>query len=224
MSTHLDRPDDQPRERLARLGVHGLADHELLAIVLGHGTANRSAREIATGLLREVGGIHGLARGTPGRLERAPGVGSAKASRVIAAIELGRRTLSMSPQARIPLHSAEALAQFLLPAFGAHPVERMGVVLLDGRHRYLRVHMVSEGTINATVALPRDVFREATIGGAAAIVLFHNHPSGDPEPSHDDVRLTRRMADAGRIVGIDLVDHLILADTRYYSLRKARLF
>ncbi len=203
MTDRTDPPEDLPREKLARLGVRGLADRELLALVLGHGAAGRSAREIAATLLQQAGGIHALARLSTGRLAMSPGVGTAQASRVLAAIELGRRTLCISPQARLPLHTPAALAQFLLPMFGSHPVERIGVVMLDGRHRFIRTHLVSEGTVDAAVALPRDVFREATISGAAGVVLFHNHPSGDPAPTRHDVALTRRLADAGRIVGID---------------------
>jgi DNA repair protein RadC len=216
--------DDLPRERLARVGVRGLADRDLIALVLGHGTSRRSAREIAAALLAEFGGIHELARVTSTRFARTAGVGEAQAGRLVAAIELGRRTVYVLPKARQPLHSPEALAHFLLPMFGAHPVERIGVVLLDGRHRFLQVRIVSEGTLDAAIALPRDVYREAAISGAAGIVLFHNHPSGDPMPSGDDVALTRRMAEAGRVLGIGLVDHIILADSRYYSLRRARLF
>jgi DNA repair protein RadC len=99
----------------------------------------------------------------------------------------------------------------------------MGAVLLDARHRLIRVHIVSEGTIDRTIGVPRDVFREAAIAGAAAVVIFHNHPTGDATPTPDDVLLTRRMQEAGEIVGIDLVDHIILADSTYYSLRMARL-
>jgi DNA repair protein RadC len=223
-----DTPDqnltDLPRERLSRLGARSLADSELLALVLGHGTSRRPARAIASALLRDVGGVHGLARVSRERLAMATGVGLAQASRVIAAIELGRRTLCTPPRARLPLHTPEMAAALLLPMFGAHPVERVGVVLLDGRHRFIRLHLVSEGTLDAAPALPRDVFREAAIAGAAGVLLFHNHPSGDVEPSKDDVALTRRLAAAGRIVGIDLVDHVILADDKYFSFRQAGLF
>ena len=216
--------DDRARERLVRFGAGPLADVELLAIVLGHGMAGRSGVEIAGALLREAGGIHGLPRASVGRLTRVPGVGAAQASRVIAAIELGRRTLCVSPAARLPLHTAEALAQLLLPRFGSHPVERFGVVMLDARHRLMAVHLISEGSLDATVAMPREVFREATIAGAAAVALFHNHPSGDPRPSQDDIELTRRLRTAGDIVGIEVTEHLILADASYYSLKRSRQF
>jgi DNA repair protein RadC len=215
--------DDRPREKLSHRGVGALGDREILALVIGHGVAGRSASDIAEALLADVGGIHGLTRATVIRLVRAAGIGVAQASRVIAAVELGRRTLCVPLSPRLPLQTPAALGEFLLPRFGAHAVERFGVVLLDARHRLMHVHMVSEGGLDVALALPRDVFREATLSGAAAVALFHNHPSGDPEPSHDDLLLTRRLIHAGRIVGIDVVDHLILGDTEYCSLRQRKM-
>jgi DNA repair protein RadC len=215
---------ERPRERLGRVGASPLNDVELLALVLGHGVSGRGAGEIAADLLREVGGVHQLARVSPRRLARVAGVGLAQASRVVAAIELGRRTLSVAPLARLPLRSAAQAAEFLLPRFGAHPVERFGVVMLDARHRLIGVHVISEGSVDRTIAIARDVFREASIVGAAAVLLFHNHPSGDATPTSDDLALTRRLADAGVILGVDVVDHLILADTKYCSLRQHQVF
>ena len=191
--------------------------------MIGHGTEGRRAIDLANALLNEVGGVHGLTRVTPGRITRLRGLGDAKAVRVLAAIELGRRTLCVAPRARLPLRTPEELGQFLLPRFGAFPMERFGVVLLDSRHRLLGVHLVSEGTIDATFAIPRDAFREATFAGASAIVAFHNHPSGDPWPTKSDIELTHRLIQAGRIVGIDVVDHLVLADAAFVSMRKAAL-
>jgi DNA repair protein RadC len=221
MNNGVEETDDLPRERLGRLGVRSLSDGELLALVLGHGTPRRSAREIATQLLRDAGGVHGLARASVDRMALVPGVGKAQASRVMAAVELGRRTLTTSPRPREPLGSPRAMAEYLLPRYGAHSAERFGVLLLDSRHRYIRVVIVSEGSMDAAVALPRDVFREATIAGAAAVVLFHNHPSGDPTPSRADIQLTQRLMDAGEIIGIDVLDHLVLADSRYCSMLRS---
>jgi len=215
--------DDRPREKLARGGVASLSDAELLAVILGHGVPGRPARTIADDLLREAGGVHGLARTSISRFARAAGVGTVQASRVMAAVELGRRTLMVPPAKRLQFLSPQEIAEYLLPRFGAHAVERLGVVLLDSRHRLIRVHIVSEGTIDRTIGLPRDVFREAAIAGASAVAIFHNHPTGDPMPSPDDVLLTRRVWDAGEIVGIELVDHVILADSTYYSMRMAQL-
>lgn len=213
--------DDRPREKLARNGVSTLADVELVALVLGHGTAGRTALNLAGDLLREVDGVHGLTRVSPERLALIPGVGVAQSTRLLAAVELGRRTLLRSARARLQFGSPEECGTFLLPRYGAHPTERFGAVLLDSRHRMIRIQVVSEGALDAALAIPRDVFREAAISRAAAVVVFHNHPSGDPRPTSSDVELTRRLVDAGRIVGIDVLDHLILADTVFYSMRKA---
>jgi DNA repair protein RadC len=212
--------DDRPRERLARCGPSSLAVRELLALVLGHGVPGRTAVELAGAVLREAGGVHGLTKISLGQLNRIPGMGPAQSGRVLAAVELGRRTLAISPRAKLPLRTPEELAAFLLPKFGSHPLERFGAVLLDSRHRFLRLHVLSEGGLDATIVQPRDLFREATLGGASAVVVFHNHPSGDSRPTRDDLDLTRRLIDAGRIVGIDVVDHLILTDTVYCSLRR----
>jgi DNA repair protein RadC len=146
--------------------------------------------------------------------------GAGRAAQVLAAVELGRRTLRRGPGARPQLRTPQDAAAHLLPAHGAHPVEQFGVVLLDTRHRVLRTKIVASGTLNTTVVHPRDVFREAVLGGAAAVVVFHNHPSGDPTPSRDDIELTRRLRAAGVLMGIEVVDHLVLADARYCSLKE----
>jgi DNA repair protein RadC len=213
--------DDRPREKLTRNGVASLGDVELLALVLGHGTAGRSALRLAAEMLGDVDGVHGLTRVSPARLALIPGVGAAKSTRVLAAIELGRRTLLVSPRARLQFASPDECGSFLVPRYGAHPTERFGAVLLDSRHRMIRIQIVSEGALDAALAIPRDVFREAAICRAAAVVVFHNHPSGDPRPTSSDLELTRRLVDAGTIVGIDVLDHVILADTVFYSMRKA---
>jgi DNA repair protein RadC len=119
---------------------------------------------------------------------------------------------------RPQLRSPRELAAYLLPQYGASAVERFGIVILDTKHRVIRVSIVSVGSLDAAVVHPREVFREAASSSAAAIVLFHNHPSGDPTPSKDDLELTTRMVKAGSIMGIDVIDHLILGDQRYFSL------
>lgn len=113
-------------------------------------------------------------------------------------------------------------AAFLMPRFGGRGVEQLGIVLLDTKHRVLRTAVLAIGTLNSSAVQPREVFREAAIGGAAAIVVFHNHPSGDPTPSPDDRELTRRLVAAGRLMGIDVIDHLVLGDTRYWSFKESR--
>ena len=215
---------DRPREKLQRVGATALGDNELLAVVLGHGRANASALDLANAVLACVAGVDRLARARYDELRRIPGIGAARAAQIVAAVELGRRTLTRVGRERIQITSPRVLAEMLLPQYGSRPVEQFGVVLLDTKHRVLRTTVVTVGTVDASLVHPREVFREAASAGAAAIALFHNHPSGDPEPSKDDVTLTRRLVAAGVLMGIDVVDHVILADARYCSLREKGFF
>jgi DNA repair protein RadC len=211
---------DRPREKLQRLGAGTLGDNELVAIVLGHGRPNQSALDLANMLLDGIGGIEALARVRVDDLRSLPGIGPARAAQVLAAVELGRRTLTRAGRQRVQITTPRTAAELLLPLYGNRSVEQFGVVLLDTRHRVLRTTVVSVGTLDASIVHPREIFREATAAGAAALVLFHNHPSGDPEPSPDDVKLTQRLIAAGVLMGIDVIDHVILGDVRYCSLRE----
>ena len=213
-------PHDRPREKLQRLGAATLGDNELVAIVLGHGRPNQSALDLANMLLDGIGGIEALARARVDDLCSLPGIGPARAAQVLAAVELGRRTLTRAGRQRVQITTPRTAAELLLPLYGNRSVEQFGVVLLDTRHRVLRTTVVSVGTLDASIVHPREIFREATAAGAAALVLFHNHPSGDPEPSPDDVKLTQRLIAAGVLMGIDVIDHVILGDVRYCSLRE----
>lgn len=197
-----------------------MSDAELLAMLLGHGAARRSAQHLAQVLLDTAAGLHGLTRMTRDEFCRMPGIGAAQASRVLAAIELGRRTLTRQPAERPRFMAAKETAAHLLPRYGAYPVERFGVLLVDTRHRLLRTHIISEGTLDASLAHPREVFRAAVAGGAAGVIAFHNHPSGDPVPSPADHAITQRLVRAGTVIGVPLVDHLVLADGGYWSFRE----
>jgi len=221
--SHGERAEEGPRERLARAGLVAMSDEDLLSIVLGSGTAKASATTLARALLTQASGVHGLTRMTWDEIRQTRGIGEAQAARVQAAIELGRRTLAQRAGSRPLFASPSETAAYLLPRFGAFPVERFGIVLVDTKYRLLRTHLHSVGAIDASMAHPRDIFRVAVGGGASAVVLFHNHPSGDPEPSKADIQLTVRLAQAGRIIGVPVVDHVILADTDYFSFRMARM-
>jgi DNA repair protein RadC len=213
-------PGDRPREKLMRAGATALGDNELVALLLGAGLPDRDAVEVAGQLLAASGGVRGLAGAGADALRRVAGVGAARAARVVAAVELGRRCLAGRGEPRPRLTDPAAVAAFLMPRYGGHPVERFGVVLLDVKQRLLRTTVVSVGTLDASVVHPRDVFREAVTASAAALVLFHNHPSGDPSPSADDVMLTRRLVQAGHVMGIAVVDHVILGEGRWFSFRE----
>lgn len=213
-------PADRPREKLRTHGAAALGDNELLALVLGSGCRDRNALAVANELLAARGGLHGLLRASVDDLSRAAGVGQAKAAQILAAIELGRRTLSYRHVERPQLLQPKQTVAYLMPVFGGRATEQFGLVLLDTKYRVIRSAIVAIGTLNATIVEPRDVYREAAIGGAFAVIVFHNHPSGDPAPSPDDVELTGRLKAAGELMGIDLVDHVILGDGRYFSFKE----
>ncbi len=220
MVKHL-APEDRPREKLERVGADGLGDNELGAVVLGTGRRRRSDLEVANELLAAVGGLHGLTRVTRDGLRGIAGVGPVQASRLLAAVELGRRTLLQPAVRRLQLLAPRDAAAYLLPRHSARAVEQFGLVLLDARYRVIRTAVISTGAADMTTVHPREVFREAAAAAASALVLFHNHPSGDPAPSTEDLRLTARLVQAGEVMGIEVVDHIILADNRYYSFREA---
>jgi DNA repair protein RadC len=214
-------PHDRPREKLERLGPAGLGDNELMALVLGGGVRGHSGLDLANRLIEHAGGLNGFTRLSVGALRHVAGIGRARAAQVIAAIELGRRTLVRDMVERPRLSTPRQMAAHLLPEYGSCAVEQFGIVMLDSKHRVIRIKLLSVGSLDSTVVHPREVFREAAAAAAAAIVLFHNHPSGDATPSPDDVVLTARMISAGDIMGIEVVDHLILADQTYYSMMES---
>ncbi len=217
-------PHDRPREKLAQLGAASLGDNELLAIVIGGGIRTMSALAIANAVLEETDGVHGLCRASHDTLRRMKGLGPARAAQVLAALELGRRGLVRRPPARVQLRSPREVAAYLLPGYGGRPIEQFGMVMLDARHRVLRTTIISVGALDSTVVHPRDVFREAMRAGAVAIVVFHNHPSGDPAPSDDDVALTDRLVEAGELMGIEVLDHVVLGDGQFCSVRELGRF
>jgi DNA repair protein RadC len=213
-------PHDRPREKLRRLGAAALGDNELVAIVLGHGQARSSVLDLANTVLTKAGGLDGLARTRIDDLIGVAGIGPARAAQMLAAIELGRRTLTRADRQRVQVTGPRSVAELLLPMYGNRPVEQFGVVLLDTKHRVMRTTVVTIGTLDASIVHPREIFREAAAAGAAAIVVFHNHPSGDPEPSHEDLVLTRRLVSAGVLMGIDVIDHVVLGNVRYCSMKE----
>ena len=215
----LDLPEgDRPRERLAQAGAGALSSRELLAALLGTGARGASALDLADGLLAD--GLHALASRSLPELERVRGLGRAKAARVLAALELGARLASPDAGAATGLQSPAEAARYLLPRYGSRPVETFGLLALDARHRLKREAVVSVGCLTASLVHPREVFQEAVVSRAAALVLFHNHPSGDPEPSAEDLALTRRLSAAGSLMGIEILDHLVLGAGRYVSLKE----
>lgn len=210
-------PEERPRERLARHGAAALSNRELLALLVGTGAPRASALDLAEGLL--LSGLRGLASRSLAELEEERGLGRAKATRLLAALELGTRLASEGRSASPSFRTPEESARYLLPRYGARPVETFGLLALDVRNRLKKEAVVSIGCLTSSLVHPREVFQEAVVCRAAALVLFHNHPSGDPEPSAEDVALTRRLAAAGHLMGIEVLDHLILGAGRFVSLK-----
>jgi DNA repair protein RadC len=215
-------PGDRPREKLARAGATALGDNELIAVILGQGGAGRTALDLGAAVLACAGGPTGLSRVSLTDLQRLDGVGIARAAQILAAVELGRRTLSATLERR-QFTKPRDVAAWLLPQFGGAPVEQFGTVLLDTKLRLIGVKVVSIGSLDASTAVPRDVFREAVAARAAAVILFHNHPSGDPSPSRDDFAVTRQLIAAGTLLGIQVVDHVVLGTVTYFSFSEDKL-
>ncbi len=212
---------DRPRERLARLGAAALSDAELVGLVLRTGRAGEDALGLARRLLDRLGGLEGLTGASLPALEAQPGLGPAKAATLGALAELAGR-LAGTPLVRgRAIRCPGDVQRHFLPRLGRMRCESFFVLLLDGRHRLIAEHEVSRGTLTASLVHPREVFREAIRSAAAALVLVHNHPSGDPAPSREDRSVTLRLLEAGRLIGIDVVDHVIVADAGYFSLREA---
>lgn len=212
--------DERPRERLLERGGSSLGDAELVAVLLRTGVAGESALAVARALLGALGGLSGLATASAAGLAR-KGVGPAKAAALLAAAELARRLAREAVREREPLANPAAVASYLALRFAVLDQEVLGALYLDARHRLLAERELFRGALARAVAEPRRILREGLLLGAAGCVVFHTHPSGDPSPSAEDLAFTRRLAEAGEVVGIRLVDHLVLgAPGRWVSLRE----
>ncbi len=214
--------DDRPRERLEQLGARALSDAELLTLIIGHGQRRRPAAAVARSLLRH-GGLRELARREPQEWRAEPGVGVASAARLAALFEMARRLAGPAPARGHVIRRPRELGRHLMLRYGAERAECFGVVLLDGRNRYLRERVLSRGGWSASVVRPREVFRHSLLAAAPALVLFHNHPSGDPTPSREDVGITRQILEAGELLGIHVLDHLVVGAEGFVSFKERGL-
>ena len=216
-----DLPADiRPRERFLRQGPAALSSAELLALVLSTGGRARNALEVATELMGKHGTLDRLASATPGELTQTRGVGEVKAMHLLAAFELGRRLRGLPPRTRPVIRRPSDAAALVVDELRFCETERFWVLLLNTRHEVVDRIELTRGGLASSPVHPREVFRAAVRGGAAAVIVVHNHPSGDPSPSRTDVALTRRLDRAGRVVGIPVLDHLVVGDGRYVSLRE----
>ena len=212
--------DERPREKLRDNGAQAMSNSELLAILLRSGNQDESALRLAEHLLERQGGLAGLGGATAEALEQVKGIGEAKASTVLAAIELGRRVALLEPAQRLTIKTPDDVAALLLPRFRYESREHFLAVLLSTKNHVLKTAVISIGSLNASIVHPRELFREAINCRAASVILAHNHPSGDPTPSPEDVALTRKLVEAGSLLDIPVLDHLILGDGKYISLKE----
>jgi len=215
---------ERPRERFKALGAQALSSAELLALVLGSGTGRRSAIGLGQAILAEAGGsLRRIAAGPVAALTALDGVGLARAVAVHAALELGRRMAAESRDEGAPLRSPRDVYAAFAARLEDLPVEEFHVAVLDSQHRLERDIAVTRGILNSSLVHPREVFREAIAERAAAVILVHNHPSGDPTPSADDRAVTEQLVAAGRLLDIPVHDHVIVGRGRYVSFAEAGL-
>ena len=213
--------DDRPREKLINNGAAALTDSELLAILIGSGTKEKSALDIArdltadNGILKNIATVHDVKE-----LAKTKGLGRAKAAIIIAALELGRRIAGAEPLSRDSITSPEDGVALLMPRLRYETKEHFLVVLLNSKNKVLEIEQISEGSLNSSVVHPREVFAPAVLHHAAAILTAHNHPSGDPTPSKEDKDLTNTLAQAGKYMGIPVLDHIIIGDAKYFSFKE----
>jgi DNA repair protein RadC len=225
MTSVLDLPPtDRPRERLRALGAHALTTAELLALILGTGTQGRSVLEAARHILTRSGGsLRKLGQLPIATLTELHGLGETKALAIHAALEVGRRLSAEAADEGEPMRGPRDVWRWYAPRMESLTVEEFHVAILDAQHRLERDVLVSRGILNSSLVHPREVFREAIAERAASIVLIHNHPSGDPNPSVDDRAITSQLVAAGRLLDIPIQDHVVIGRGRYVSFAEAGL-
>ena len=212
-------PEERPRERLAMRGAAGLSAAELIGLVWGSGSPGRSAVQVATEALAAAGSLSNLAAASPPELEVISGVGAARAAQLAAAFELGRRLLADWPTGRLTVRAPRDLADRLILQMGRLEREELRVVVLNTRNAVLAVETVYRGNVSTALVRVGELFRDAIRQHAAGLILVHNHPSGDPAPSPDDLHLTAEAVAAGRLLDVPVLDHLIIGHEAFISLR-----
>ncbi len=215
--------EERPRERLARLGPQSLTTAELLAILLRVGVVGESAVQVGQRLLQTFGGVSGIHRASLDELRSQKGIKLAKAAQIKAAIELGRRLVQEAPDERPAVHSPADAAEMVQYEMSALEQEELRVMLLDTRNRVQHIETVYRGSVNSSQVRVAEIFKTAIRRNASNLIVIHNHPSGDPTPSPDDIAITRLILQAGELLDVKLLDHIIVGNGRFVSLKERGL-
>lgn len=216
---------ERPRERLQKFGADKMSVQELLALILGRGIAGESVTVTAQRLLSQFGNIKGISCASLEELTTVKGIGLAKAAQIMAAFELAKRMdspqeLDNKPQVKTP----EEVFSLVKGSLKNKKREHFLALLLDTRSQLIKIAEISIGSLDSSIVHPREVFKEALSASAASVIFVHNHPSGNPEPSEDDIKLTKRLADAGEVMGVTVLDHVIIGNEKFLSLKREGLF
>jgi len=216
---------ERPRERLQKFGAEALSASEILALILGRGIAGESVMTTVQRLLSQFGNLKGIAGASVEELSQVRGIGLAKAAQIKAAFELANRLEGYAEVGKKPLvKTPDDVAGLVRGRLKDKKKEHFLALLLDTRGQLIKVSEISVGSLDGSIVHPREVFKEAISASAASVIFVHNHPSGDPTPSEDDIKLTKRLAEAGEIMGIDVLDHIIIGDKEHLSLKRKDLF
>ena len=215
---------ERPRERLQKFGPEALSAQELLALVIGRGIPKKSVMNIAQELLAKFGNVKAISQATIEELSQIKGIGLAKAAQIKACFELGKRE-ELEPELKnFDIKNPEAVVKAIRASIKDKAKEHFKLILLNPRNKIIGISTISIGTLNASLVHPREVFKDAITHSAASVVLAHNHPSGDPEPSEDDIEITKKLVESGKILGIEVIDHIIIGKNDYYSFKAKGCF
>ncbi|MCM2980580.1 hypothetical protein CHH55_19080 [Niallia circulans] len=212
--------DERPRERFVKQGPESLANHELLALLIQTGSKNESVLTLANKLLVHFDGLRLLKDASLDELKEMKGIGTAKAIQLMAAIELGRRVSNLEFTDRYCIRSPEDAAKYMMNEMRFLTQEHFVCLYLNTKNQVMHKQVVFIGSLNASIVHPREVYKEAFRRSAASIICLHNHPSGDPSPSREDIEVTKRLVECGKIIGIDLLDHIIIGENKFISLKE----
>jgi len=214
---------ERPRERLKQFGPEALSAQELLALIIGRGVSKKSVMTIAQELLIKFGNVKAISEATIEELSQIKGIGFAKAVQIKACFELGKRQ-DLEPELKdFDIKEPQSIVKAIRASIKDKAKEHFKLILLNARNKILGISTISIGSLNASIVHPREVFKDAIVHNAYSVVLAHNHPSGDPEPSEDDLKMTRKLVESGKILGIEVLDHLIIGKNAFYSFKEEGL-